>query len=89
MIDLDSARRYVARMSWPEGAKRPYLRMREVPEGYDVLLHEQLKDGWTDIARVVAFSPERALMMALEDWIDKKGLHNQPKLFQEIKRLTN
>lgn len=90
MMSLETARAFIASMSWPKNAPRPVVRMMALPGGaYSVLLHHQVSRGWKDVAHVSGLAPERALADALEQWLVVHKLNDRPMLYAEIKRLAN
>ncbi len=89
MIDLCMMLRVIDALPWPEN-KKPVLTFRWCPlTGARVLLHETIARGWGDVSSVSGCTPERVLAIALEHWIMEKGLNNDPRFFDALRRLQN
>lgn len=89
MLDRCEMLRVLNALPWPPD-KKPALAAGPTPAGnYVVNLHEPMNRGYADIAKIEGPTPERCLAFAIERWITVKGLNNDPRFYDAIRRLTN
>lgn len=89
MIDKVQMRKLLDTLPWPKGTKPVLVTGHCEAHGFVVNLHDTIDRGWTDIAKISGPTPERCLALALTQYIEKKGINNDPRFFDAIRRLSN
>ena len=80
--------KFVAELPWPEGT-RPNVKIGPHADGVEIILHTPITRPTLLTAAFAGPAHEGCLQRALEQWMQKHNINNDPRFYAAIKRLAN